>query len=65
MGRDREHLAVIILPAHKAVLRRLAEANGEAVAVVVRRLIREEGERRGLWPIQAGQAQEGAAEDAA
>ncbi len=47
---DREHLGVILLPAHKQALKRLAEANGEAMAVVVRGLIRREAERRHMWP---------------
>jgi hypothetical protein len=47
---EREHIGVAALPAHKAALRRLAAANGESMAVVVRRLIREEAQRCGCWP---------------
>lgn len=34
----------------KAALERLSNAMGEAKAVIVRRLIRQEAQRRGLWP---------------
>lgn len=44
-------LVVQVAPAHKATLRALAQQNAEPMAVVVRRLIREEAERRGLWPL--------------
>jgi hypothetical protein len=46
----REHLGIVMLASHKTALEKLARANGEAMAVVLRRLIREEAERRGLWP---------------
>lgn len=45
-----DRLTVKVLPAHKAALERTARANGEAMAVVVRRLIRTEAERLGMWP---------------
>lgn len=53
MDKQREHIAVTMLPEHKEVLRRLSQASGERMAVVVRRLIREEGERAGIWPLRA------------
>ena len=46
---ERQHIGIVALPAHKEALRRLAHANGETMAVVVRRLIREEAQRRGMW----------------
>ena len=45
-----ERVVLRVLPSDKAALRGLAEAEGEAMAVVVRRLIREAAHRRGLWP---------------
>lgn len=50
MYRERERLTVLMLPEHKQALLRLAQAQGEPVAVVVRGLIRREAQRRGLWP---------------
>ena len=46
----REYVGVVMLPEHKRALERLARVNGEAMAVVIRCLIREEAQRRGLWP---------------
>jgi hypothetical protein len=46
----RKHVGIVVLPKHKEALRLLAEANGEAMSVTMRRLIREEAQRRGLWP---------------
>jgi hypothetical protein len=54
---ETERLALKVLQRDKEVLRRLAQAEGEAMAVVVRRLIRKEARERGLLPTQA-QAQE-------
>lgn len=42
-------LTVQVLPTHKRILERIAQTEGEPVAVVVRRLIRLEGQKRGLW----------------
>jgi len=47
---ETERLALKVLRRDKEALRRLAAAEGEAMAVVVRRLIREEARRRGLLP---------------
>ena len=45
-----ERLALTVLKRDKDALRRIATAEGEAMAVVVRHLIRREARRRGLWP---------------
>lgn len=50
MGGEPKYLTLRVLPAHKAALERMAQADGEAVAVVVRRLIRTEARKRGVWP---------------
>jgi hypothetical protein len=47
-----ERLAIKVLVADKQALSRLADADGEAMAVVMRRLIREEASRHGLCPAQ-------------
>lgn len=44
-----EKLAVKVLPTHKLAVEKLAKAEGEPVAVIIRRLIRAEAERRGVW----------------
>jgi len=54
----RESIGLVMLPSHKEALRRLAEVQGEAMAVVVRRLIREEAGRRGFWPPTSAESQE-------
>jgi len=51
-----ERLALTVLKRDKEALRRIAAAEGEAMAVVVRRLIRQEARHRGLWPTCAGDA---------
>ncbi len=51
-GQRTQTLVVQVTPAHKATLQAMAEQNAEPMAVVVRRLIREEAERRGMWPLQ-------------
>jgi len=45
-----ERFAIAMSPRDRAALRRLADTIGEAQAVIVRRLIRREAERRGLLP---------------
>jgi hypothetical protein len=45
-----ERLALKVLQRDKEALRRLAAAEGEAMSVVVRRLIRQAARERGLWP---------------
>ncbi len=47
-----ERLSVKVLPEHKQAVEEMARAEGEAVATVVRRLIKSEAQRRGLWPSQ-------------
>jgi hypothetical protein len=46
----RERISIQVLPAHKQAVERMAQREGEAVSVVVRRLIVAEAKRRGLWP---------------
>ena len=50
MQHKDERLVLKVLPAHKMALRLLADAEGEAMAVIVRRLIRIAAHRRGFWP---------------
>jgi hypothetical protein len=52
-----ERLALRVLRRDKEALRRLAAAEGEAMSVIVRRLIRREAQRRGLLPPGDVQAQ--------
>ena len=51
---ETERLGFKLLPRDKDALRRLTSAEGETMSVVVRRLIREEARRCGLWPVQDG-----------
>lgn len=47
-----ERLGLILSPREKEALRRLAEVDGGLTqSALVRRLIRIEAQRRGLWPI--------------
>ena len=55
MVHDTERLALNVLRRDKEALRRLAAREGEAMAVVVRRLIRNEAQRHGLWKSAEGQ----------
>lgn len=57
------HVGIVVLPVHKEALRLLAAANGEAMSVTIRRLIREEAQRRGFWPDSAEQAPDQPQED--
>jgi|GEM_PF-3680335 hypothetical protein len=43
-----KRLTVKVLPSDKGAIEQIAQAEGEPVAVVVRRLIRQEAQRRGL-----------------
>lgn len=45
-----ERLSLKVLRADKVALRRLAMAEGESMSVIVRRILREELDRRGLLP---------------
>lgn len=45
MSRKREHLNIVVLRRDKEALRRLADAEGEAMSVVMRRLIREAAQK--------------------
>ena len=44
-----ERLSLKVLQTDKAALRRLARSEGEPMSVIVRRILREEFKRRGLW----------------
>lgn len=46
-------LVVKVLSTHKAAVQRMARDDSEPMAAFVRRLIREEAQRRGLWPVAA------------
>jgi predicted transcriptional regulator len=46
-----ERLTVKVLPAHKQALERIAEREDTSSAAIMRRLIRQEAERRGVWPV--------------
>ena len=45
------NLNLKILPEHKKALRALAWREGEAMSVVLRRLIKKAGKENGVWPI--------------
>jgi hypothetical protein len=49
-GDTKTLLVVRVLPRHKHVLGDIARLEGESMATVVRRLIRQEAIRRSLWP---------------
>lgn len=51
---ETERLTLRVLRRDKDALRRLAAAEGEAMSVIVRRLLRQAARQRGLWP-PAGQ----------
>ena len=55
MAHDTERLALKVLRRDKEALRCQAAREGEAMAVVVRRLIRNEAQRHGLWRFAEGQ----------
>lgn len=48
-----DKITIKVLPSHYDALRRLAEADQEHASVIVRRLIKQEAERRGVWPGEA------------
>lgn len=50
-------LVVKVLPVHKEAVQRMAQEDGEPMAVFVRRLIRAEAQRRGLWPVPQAQGE--------
>lgn len=51
-------LSVKVLPAHKAALTQLAQNDDTSAAAIMRRLIRAEAQRRGLWPHTTQQTQQ-------
>lgn len=59
----RARITILMLPAHRAAIERIAEADGEPMSVVLRRLIRREAKVRGLWPKAEGQLEEAQADD--
>lgn len=54
--RKSERLIIKILPDQKAALEAIARAEGEPVAVVMRRLIRVEAAQRGVLPAEPTRA---------
>jgi hypothetical protein len=54
MDNEMERLGLRVLSRDKRVLRRLAASEGEAMSVVVRRLIRDAARERGLWSADVG-----------
>ena len=60
MRRTRQ-LGILVSPAEKAALKRLAEVEGGlSQAALVRRLIRKEAKRHGFWPPEAEAQSRGA-----
>jgi hypothetical protein len=45
----RDRIALLVLPAHKLALARIAQTDEISEAAVVRRLIRAEAQRRHIW----------------
>lgn len=45
-----ERFPVAMSPRDRAALKQLSAMTGETQSVVVRRLIRQEAQRRGVWP---------------
>lgn len=56
-----ERFPIAMSPRDRVALRRLSAITGESQAVVVRRLIRQEAERQGVWPVVRAQDAQGAA----
>ncbi len=54
---ETERLSLKVLRTDKVALRRLAMTEGEPMSVVVRRILRDEFKRRGLWPLPSGDGQ--------
>jgi hypothetical protein len=57
-----ERLAAKVLPAHKDALEQMARSEDTSEAAIIRRLIRAEAQRRGLWPVTRDQAPDAPAE---
>jgi hypothetical protein len=53
MASEKEPFSVLLRPAERAVLRHLAETMDRSAGATVRLLIREEAQKRGLWPLPA------------
>jgi len=54
-----EAFRLVMTPLEKSALEALAEHDDGSQAAIVRRLVRSEAERRGLWPMPATPAREG------
>lgn len=52
MKTKRERLSLRVLPADKVALERMAQMEGESMAVVIRRLLRRRASELGLLPAQ-------------
>jgi hypothetical protein len=52
-----EGFRLVMTPAEKSALVALAEHDDGSQAAIVRRLVRAEAERRGLWPVQGQPSQ--------
>ena len=50
MFAEIESLNVKVLKSHKIALKNLARLEGEPMSVVLRGLIRNEAQKRGVWP---------------
>jgi hypothetical protein len=48
-----DKLTVKLLPQYRRALCRLSEADQESVAALVRRLVRNEAQRRGCWAAES------------
>lgn len=50
-------LTIKLLPTHREAVENLARAEQEPVSVIVRRLIKAEAQRQGLWPAKGAASQ--------
>lgn len=65
MKEEMQTMVVKMSSQHKVAVQSIALAEKEPVAVVVRRLIRQEARRRGLWGQPPGQVDQGTTTQAA
>jgi predicted transcriptional regulator len=49
MSLEMQTIVLKVSPEHKSAVQRIAAADREPVAVIMRQLIRQEAQRRGLW----------------
>lgn len=52
-----ERIGLVVTPREKTVVRKLAEDEGRSMANVIRKLVREEAKKRGLWQSPKREAQ--------